>query len=380
MFLVVLYIGIFMVYISKGYQAEDVLLGTTSVKVKGTGSANATNPNTKDWQDMMVFTSQDLVIPSVEADATFITTRLLITANQKQGTCAGNEDVQECETDDDCVENTYTPLGVGVLTGKCATDVGRCMVKGWCPLESKNYQPVQNVNTWTLFIKVNGRFQQFEYDFTNALDKNGTHLPILGYNLFSVDDILQMAGSEFDDGTKTSVRNKGGIFLFTTSVDCNLDRADATDGCPMPEYRVQRVDNVPGTINPGFNFRTVSYTVDADGTQQRTLTKHTGIRILFHLSGRGRKFNFGVLSTTVGAGMAFLAIATVICDIILENFLGEVSERYEKVKNQDLAHDGDLMGTPQSQYGDRRRTSRAKTAPTITDPHAYNAFVEERIN
>lgn len=67
---VLLYIILGTIWYSKGYQKTDPVTGTTSVKLKGTGSVNGSIGSTEGT----VFDAMDLVVPSVEEDAFFITT------------------------------------------------------------------------------------------------------------------------------------------------------------------------------------------------------------------------------------------------------------------------------------------------------------------
>merc|ERR1711902_477629 len=84
---VLLYIALYTIWFDKGYQAVDPVTGTTSVKLKGTGSINGQIGTTEGT----VFDAMDLVVPALEEDAFFITTSMIITPNQTHDVCPGNK-------------------------------------------------------------------------------------------------------------------------------------------------------------------------------------------------------------------------------------------------------------------------------------------------
>ena len=115
---------------------------------------------------------------------------------------------------------------------------------------------------------------------------------------------------------------------------------------------MKRSDDTPNTVSVGYNFRTVDY----NPTQEyRVLKKLYGIRVIFIVDGRAGKFDWVVLSVTLGAGLAYLGIASVVSDIILENFLKEsktyVANKERVVSNKDkeeLIVGDELSMTPYS--------------------------------
>ena len=60
--LVLVYIAVYTVWYDNGYQAADPVTGTTSVKLKGTGSVGGKVGTT----DGIVYDAMDLVVPSIE--------------------------------------------------------------------------------------------------------------------------------------------------------------------------------------------------------------------------------------------------------------------------------------------------------------------------
>jgi P2X purinoceptor 4 len=72
-------------------------------------------------------------------------------------------------------------------------------------------------------------------------------------------------------------------------------------------------------------------TFDQTGSSKdvRLLVKGYGPRIRFEVDGVGRKFDVLALSTTVGAGVAFLGIASLIVNAVMMYGSGKKSKQYE---------------------------------------------------
>lgn len=91
-FLVLCYVALYTIWIEKGYQKFETVVGTTSVKLKGTASiaANSTNDpiNSTTFNGKYIYDAMDLVIPSMEENAFFIATSMISTINQKRGKCS----------------------------------------------------------------------------------------------------------------------------------------------------------------------------------------------------------------------------------------------------------------------------------------------------
>merc|ERR1712087_52524 len=95
-------------------------------------------------------------------------------------------------------------------------------------------------------------------------------------------------------------------------------------------WRFFRIDSQSGTISSGFNYRTVNYNADLT---RRALRKLYGLRVVFTTSGTGGKFSFATLTVTFGAGLAYLGVAAIVTDMVLERFLPH-SEMYDRLKNK----------------------------------------------
>ena len=186
MLCVFLYVIIYTIYVERGYLTFDEATGTVSTKVKGTASTG----DYFNYTNAIPYDAMDIIYPAVESNALFITTSFVSTPLQTRGICNGNEDIDECTTDDDCEFNDYNWKSQGILTGKCGSN-GRCQVYGWCPLENdSNPTVLNNVGAFTVFVKNDIRFPNFNIETTNAMDYEGTGQLTFGKNLFSIDDML----------------------------------------------------------------------------------------------------------------------------------------------------------------------------------------------
>jgi len=335
MLLVVIYVIAFSMVANKGYQKFTIPVGTVSPKIKGTGIVRPEGG--KELYEGTIWTAEDMVMAS-EANAAFIATRYLIT-QQNRGICpmeTGKD--HDCSQDSECAANEVD-AEFGVYTGTCNTTssggTGSCNLAGWCPLENDHVgvQDLDYVGNWTIFFKVNIRFPDFDIDKTNAEDQDGNGVPKDGYNLFTLNEILEMAGQKLSAGSK-----KGAIILFTTKFECNLDKSK-NDQCE-PEYTAHRIDNVEGTISPGFNYRSVYY---SDEFGSRDLWKKYGVRIIFVIDGHGGKFDWIQTAVTIGAGIGFFGIATLITDLVMDSFVDK-ADKYSGMKYEDI--NSDIEKTP----------------------------------
>eukprot|EP01083_Nonionella_stella_P018116 50643_1 len=358
LFLVLCYIVVYLVWLNHGYQSVDPVTGTVSVKLKGTGSVPASGSDTFGL-NKTIFDAMDLVVPNIEEDAFFITTSMILTPNQSRGLWSGNGDCPACSTanaSQACPRGSYSSESQGIWTGNCGT-TGRCEVYGWGPPEQDTDKTVvDNVGTFTAFVKVDASFSDFGVSRSNTLDKAGNGHPVYGYNLFSVDQILSNATKGVFTTVGGKVQTKGAIILMQAKWDCDLDQSEAN--CDM-KWLYFRLDNQTGSISAGFNYRSVSYD---SMMEHRLLRKLYGIRVVFTVTGQARRFSFGQLCITFGAGVAYMGVATVLTDIVLQNFLPN-SRRLAAMKNRE--HDDMIHDAPGPAGGDYTEMSHSDTGRNI---------------
>lgn len=333
------YVVGFTLVAKKGYQATVPAVGSIALKVKGIASrpsppgSNAP-PELWDASDLTVY----------DATSVFVATNIMRT-EQARGVCPGMHEDEACalpsgtraeEAATKCREGAFSRSGV--QTGRCVpafvsasaegTRHGACEVRGWCPGEPDEdaLAPLDNVGNFTVFLRTDVRFPGMRdkfgrtFDVTNA---NGTE-PTPGWNLFTLDEILTMGGTRYED-----VRVAGADLQMNIYYDCDLD--NALEACaPRMPFEVTRIDTADSSLSHGYNTRwlsaarseeaPVSSRNDAHfdrGADTRALVKAFGPRIRVSITGVGRRFDLGALTTAIGAGVALTGVATAVVDILL---------------------------------------------------------------
>ena len=115
------------------------------------------------------------------------------------------------------------------------------------------------------------------------------------------------------------------ISITTAVLNICFSDLDFMSHC-RPEYSFRRLDNPKAKIAPGWNFRHANYF----SNNNRTLFKSYGVLFVVDVQGQAGKFNLIPFFLNVGAGLALLGIATVICDIIVLYFMRESDLYYDK--------------------------------------------------
>ncbi|XP_056008746.1 P2X purinoceptor 4-like isoform X2 [Ostrea edulis] len=314
-------IGYAIIY-KKGYQDFDNVQSVVTTKVKGIVMVNTSiHPDIQSIWDVA-----DYIVPPQENNAFFVITNLIVTPFQTLGTCP--EDIKikgsNCTLDRDCPAGTSLPVGNGVLTGKCNTDVGRCDIYAWCPVEKGTLEipkpaVLENSKDFTVFIKNNIEFPKYNVKRRNLPDNaSDEYLQKCrndgGANLrcpiFTLQSIVEGANS----GSYSNVASEGGVIQIRIKWNCNLDLSE--ENC-LPEYSFRRLDSSTYKISKGYNFRYSKNFKFENGTEYRTLYKAFGIKFVISVSGQARKFAPVPFFTNIGSGLALLSIATVICDIVV---------------------------------------------------------------
>jgi len=324
------YIVGFTLVAKKGYQATVPAVGSVALKVKGIASrpsppGSLEPPELWDASDLTVYDSTGV----------FVATNIMRT-EQARGVCPGTHEDEACalpgsghETEaspaTECREGVFSRSGE--QTGRCvpapsAGAGGACEVRGWCPGEpdaDDASAPLENVGNFTVFLRTDVRFPGMRdkfgrtFDVTNA---NGTE-PTPGWNLFTLDEILKMGGTRYED-----VKDAGADLQMNIYYDCDLD--SALEACtPRMPFEVMRIDTADSALSHGYNARWLSAAKQAGSTafpkhaDTRALVKASGPRIRVSITGVGRRFDLGQLTTVVGAGVALMGIATAAVDVLL---------------------------------------------------------------
>ena len=330
------YIVGFTLVAKKGYQATVPAVGSVALKVKGI--ATRANP-AGSKEPFQLFDASDLTV--YDATSVFVATNIMRT-EQARGVCLGTHEEEKCNLTGSkdvtgpgsCEKHEVSRSGV--QTGVCArlsaenhagATIGRCQVMGWCPAEPEEdiLDPLENVGNFTIFLRTDVRFPGMRdkygrtFDVTNA---NGT-VPTRGWNLFTLDEILNMGGVSYEE-----IKATGADLQMNIYYDCDLD-SELEQCLPRMPFEVMRIDTADSSLSHGYNLRWLSASkgkvpseardtkFDGDTPDTRALVKASGPRIRVQITGVGRRFDLGQLTTVIGAGVALMGIATAIVDVLI---------------------------------------------------------------
>lgn len=251
----------------------------------------------------------------------------------------------------------------GVITGTCDTSVGQCMLQTWCPLEnepSNTSTGLKGTEDFTIFIRNNVNFADFGIHRSN-IEENSLQM---GYNLFSVRQIINMAGFTYDE-----IQDHGASIAMTADWKCDFDQADSK--C-RPTFSAERLDNAKSHFSSGFNFRDATYYIDGS----RDIHKRYGLKLTFRTSGDGRKFSIVPLLTALGAGVGLLAIATVVCDFIATKIGNDkdfyLHEKFRVITSEEVeAHMFNSDSNESASNHSSRRTSTTGDSEETLGGHPY---------
>ncbi|KAI0212138.1 P2X purinoceptor 4 [Lamellibrachia satsuma] len=369
----------------KGYQEFDQVESAVTTKVKGVVYTNFTHPSIPGISSRL-WDVPDYVIPPQENAAFFVMTNMIFTPNQTQGKCEEDPSMQRvnCTSDADCHEGESVLNGNGVRTGKCINSTRKpgqkvCEIYAWCPVENdtlplKNKALLEGSKDFTVLIKNQIEFPKFGKKKRNILEtQNKEYLRSCRYNssdpddrlcpIFQLGTITDGAGEKYDE-----MAIQGGIVAINILWNCNLDYA--FEYC-KPQYTFRRLDDSQARIAKGWNFRYANYYYE-NGVQKRDLIKAYGILFVLKVAGEAGKFSVVPLLLNVGSGLGLLAIATVLCDIVVLYLLKRGTfykeKKYLYVKGDDAFTGFDNSGSLES--------SQTQHLAVATSPASYQSFAE----
>ncbi|KAJ8271212.1 hypothetical protein COCON_G00100710 [Conger conger] len=283
----------------KAYQVRDTAIeSSVMTKVKGFGVYSNRLMDVADY-----------VTPTQGSSVFCIITKLITTENQVQSWCPETETKYRCNIDQDCVEYTGKAGGNGVLTGRCVTfnsSLRTCEMKGWCPAEIDDIKtdPMMEVENFTIFIKNSIRFPLFNFT-------KGNFLPTI------TADYIKNCKFNLVDDTYCPIFRVGDVVKFAHQDFSSL---------------AHKKNNV----SPGYNFRYAKYYKMENGTEYRTLLKAYAIRFDVLVNGNAGKFNMIPTLINMVAAFTSVGVGTVLCDIILLNFL-KGAEQYKAKKFEEVS-------------------------------------------
>ncbi|KAM9327287.1 P2X purinoceptor 3 [Gastrophryne carolinensis] len=305
----------------KAYQIRDSSIeSSVMTKVKGVGRYS-----------QRVMDVADYVIPPQGSSVFVILTKLITTPDQVQNYCPESDDKYKCTVDSNCARNKATSNGF--LTGRCVSSF--CQIQGWCPTENDTVKMplLMEAENFTIFVKNSVRFPIFHFERGNLPNSlkclyHPEKSPLCP--IFRLGDIVKFAGQNF-----TTLADKGGVLSIKIGWICDLDKS--WDLC-LPQYSFTRLDGVSekNNLSQGYNFRYARYYMSSDGTEFRTLIKAFGIRIDVLVYGNAGQFNIIPTLINIVAAFTSVGVGTVLCDIILLNFL-KGADQYKAKKFEEIS-------------------------------------------
>ncbi|XP_075902819.1 P2X purinoceptor 3a [Nelusetta ayraudi] len=334
----------------KAYQTNDTgIESSVMTKVKGFG-----------YHHDQVMDVADYVFPSQGSAVFCIITKLLISRNQVQGKCAETEPKFSCIKDGECQSKYGSILANGAITGVCLKSPpnetkGWCEIRGWCPVEKESkIQPMLDVDNFTIFIKNSIRFPLFDVtrgNFPSTMTRD--QIKSCNYHpeenpfcpIFRVGDVLNHTGQNIAE-----LADKGAEIGINIEWKCNLDTD--VENC-VPRYSFTRLDApfAKNAVSKGYNFRFAKYFKAENGTDFRRLHKAFAIRFDVMVTGSAGKFDTVPTLINLVAAFTSIGLGTVLCDIILLNFL-KGAEQYKAKKFEEVSEaqiEASIAQSPASQ-------------------------------
>ncbi|KTG41306.1 hypothetical protein cypCar_00006471 [Cyprinus carpio] len=212
--------------------------------------------------------------------------------------------------------------------------------------------PMMEVENFTIFIKNSIRFPRFNFTKGNFLPNiNSSYIKQCKFDfesnmycpIFKVGDVIRFAQQDF-----TTLAKKGGVIGIKIAWVCDLDKAH--DKC-KPAYSFTRLDAMSEktTVSPGYNFRYAKYFKTENGTEYRTLLKAYAIRFDVLVNGDAGRFDMIPTLINMVAAFTSVGVGTVLCDIILLNFLKGADQykakKFEEVSDSHIKSNNSLYRT-----------------------------------
>ncbi|KAM7389799.1 hypothetical protein PAMP_023755 [Pampus punctatissimus] len=321
----------------KAYQVIDTgIESSVMTKVKGFG-----------YHHNRVMDVADYVFPQQGARVFCIMTKVILTENQFQGRCA-EVFLQVFALNPSMTPRDSVRLKDGV---QLSVKIKNCDISLTEKLDSHPHpsfsvdtllsKPMLDVKNFTIFIKNSIRFPLFDVtrgNFPSTMTaeeiRNCTYHPETNpfCPIFRVGDVLNYTGQDL-----AGLAHKGGEIGINIEWKCNLDTD--IENC-VPRYSFTRLDApfAKNAVSKGFNFRFAKYFKTENGTEFRTLHKAYAIRFDVMVTGSAGKFDTVPTLINLVAAFTSIGLGTVLCDIILLNFL-KGAEQYKAKKFEEVSKD-----------------------------------------
>ncbi|KAF0039759.1 hypothetical protein F2P81_007994 [Scophthalmus maximus] len=212
---------------------------------------------------------------------------------------------------------------------------------GWVFIHEKAYQTIDTGIESSVMTKVKG----FGYQNNISMDVADYVYPPQGAGVFCIMTKLIITENQFQGKCP-----EGGEIGINIEWKCNLDLN--IEYC-VPKYSFTRLDApfAKNAISKGYNFRFAKYFKTENGTEFRTLHKAFAIRFDVMVTGNAGKFDTIPTLINLVAAFTSIGLGTVLCDIILLNFL-KGAEQYKAKKFEEVSEaqiEASLTQSPGSQ-------------------------------
>lgn len=299
-FVVMMFFIWYVLVLDKGYCEYEASKGATVTHVLGEVLASGGTSEKSRY-----FSADEITHPGLENGFVMVATRVEV-EKQKRGTCTDPK--TKCSSAEDC-----TP-GVGATC-----EAGLCKEPSWCP-DGKESATKFDLDTGTIGIWVKSSIQFLrlkpERLFISQVSKLIPY-PGEGANVYTVNDLLKLCEPPV---RFPEVKEAGAVLAVEFVWDCEVEDKD----CNQPLVQARRIDADFGPEQPGFSFEYPIYS----GKDTRELHKVTGIRLLMHTVGTGRKLSYYAILLKFSMALALLGLAPLVADLVMLHCLGSKSDSY----------------------------------------------------
>eukprot|EP01016_Furgasonia_blochmanni_P041763 TRINITY_DN5470_c0_g1_i1.p1 TRINITY_DN5470_c0_g1~~TRINITY_DN5470_c0_g1_i1.p1 ORF type:complete len:414 (-),score=47.84 TRINITY_DN5470_c0_g1_i1:157-1398(-) len=304
-FVILSYIIVYLVLIEQLVFDTEKSYGVTSISANGRMYSVLSNGKVHIWDPTDILPIRD------EIGAILIPTRIKVTKDQKLATCPAPV-LLPCITDEDCQEDQ--PIPNYVMYRKCqqtSSGFKGCLVRQWCPAQNPKDRSatithdVLGIPQTKITVKTGISFKSLKADktYSNQEFAGDQEYPHPMANVFTLESLLKMAGTTYEN-----VKYIGGVFALNIRWECNVD----INYCRLYN-EIEKLDPLQSN---GFGITTAKY-FTIGGEEIRDEIQIIGIRILVNCYGTGKKFSIIRVVDHIFTGLALMAGAKLINDILM---------------------------------------------------------------
>ena len=292
------------------YQTEVGELAEISFEVKGF---------VWDSESFEVFYADQVV---KEFDQSIFVMTHIEQRKQRQGRCV---DWNSILCSEHCRHLKHTPSSsvTGLYTGECNLTARRCVVDGWCDIESSHQSrqsALNGIGSMSLVIPYLIQFQEFDINITGTINNTIDEI----WEASNTEDSLKRALTSLQQGRSASISLQARMDA-TCSTNDNQCYADIG-----PDYNLlQPID----TDKLQKQYSKIEYYNSPDGTSIRQVTSGKGILISIRTMFVLYQFSFVNLVSNFGSFMPYWQVMNLLGFFVLVKIF-RVQAEYPKVHVQ----------------------------------------------